>query len=82
MNTLGIAILAVMQTNMNAVRYTELLEEYLLPFSSFVHDISLFMLDNLAVYTAHTVKEWFKESGTAILQRPAKSSNLNPIENI
>lgn len=56
---------------MKATLFAELLKDYLLPFSCCVHDNSLlFMKDNTAVQKAHIVKEWFKDSGTAILQCP------------
>lgn len=70
-------------TTLNGQRYTVLLEDYIFPFSCFVHDNEfILMLGNSSIYTAEVVKEWIMERETTILSGPDKSTDLNPIENI
>lgn len=73
----------MVRENVNAKRYTQILEEYLLPYcyGSFGLDCK-FVQDNASVHTAKVAKAWLKNSELDVESWPAKSPDLNPIENI
>lgn len=43
---------------------------------------SIFMQDNTEIHTAKIVKKWLQEEGIEIMEWPAYSPDLNPIENL
>lgn len=71
---------------MNAVRYKEILEDTLIPTANvfFPNDHITFMQDNSSVHNARLVQAWITERSDTItrLKMPAKSPDLNPIENL
>ena len=82
-SAMGKTSLAVIDGSVNAPRYVELLEDYLLPFALGEHDDAyVFMQDNAGPHRAHLVKDWFKHAEVEVMDWPAKSPDLNPIENI
>ena len=43
---------------------------------------AIFQQDNAASHTSKLTKDWFKSKNVEILDRPTKSLDLNPIENL
>ncbi|KAK9702797.1 DDE superfamily endonuclease [Popillia japonica] len=87
MSSAGPGELTCIGTRLNAVEYIRILEDVLLPSVGIVypppHRITL-VQDNSAVHTAAVVQEWFQQhqEDTEVLPWPAKSPELNPIENL
>lgn len=79
----GKSELAVLKGNINADKYMTILEEYLLPFVYENHGLEgTFVQDNAPIHTAGKVNEWLKQTEFEVEKWPAKSPDLNPIENI
>ena len=66
--------------NLNAVYYTKILEEHLLP-NMYLGEI--LQQDNAPAHRAHLTKNWMLENGVELLEnRSAQSPDQNSIENL
>ncbi|CDF37417.1 unnamed protein product [Chondrus crispus] len=75
--------LVVLEGKQNVLMYIQTLETNLLPFVDQELDPSwTFMQDGAAVHRANCVYEWFEEEEVHVMDWPAKSPDLNPIENL
>jgi len=75
--------LVVLSGTQNQDTYINTLETYLLPFAE--QELSpswTFMQDGAACHRANRVYQWFEEEEVSVLDWPAKSPDLNPIENL
>jgi transposase len=68
-----------MEGNYDAERYCEMLGECLEPF---MQPDWTFMQDGASIHRAKYTKEWLAERSIPILEWPANSPDLNPIENL
>lgn len=71
--------LHIMEGTYDAERYTDMLEERLVPF---MQQDWIFMQDGASIHRAKHTKQWLKERNIPILEWPANSPDLNPIENL
>lgn len=79
----GKSDLCFVDTNMNSLTYLQILEANLLPFASrILPEGFTFQQDDALVHTANVVKGWFKDNNVSVLEWPAKSPDVNPIENL
>jgi transposase len=66
--------------------YLKILEANLTPFYSALQPIAgrnlVFQHDNAPIHTAQKVTKWFKKKNITIMDWPASSPDLNPIENV
>lgn len=81
--TAGKSEIAWIQTKMNSQNYINLLEDGLISMSEkYFQDDCIFQQDNAAIHTAGIVKQWFADKNFELLDWPARSPDLNPIENL
>ena len=70
---------------MDQFQYLEVLDNYLLPSLEILKSGGyewIYQQDNTPCHKAKTVMKWFEETNVDVLQWPARSPDLNPIENL
>ena len=80
----GLGPIARIQGTMNAEMYTDILATYLLAICTEEHAgwLGISMQDNDPKHTSKKAKKWFDENDIKIMDWPAQSPDLNPIENL
>jgi hypothetical protein len=67
--------------SLTAARYVEeILADHVMPYAGFVGDQFMLMHDNAKPHTARITREYLAELGLRVLEWPACSPDLNPIE--
>jgi DNA-directed RNA polymerase subunit F len=75
--------LAFVDGRLNAAGYVDILKSHLLPFGQRKHNNNyIFQQDNAPIHTARFSKAFFDQKKMQIIEWPANSPDLNPIENI
>ncbi len=84
MSSVGVGPFCFLKSTVNAAIYQEILEHFLLPSANkFYGDADLIFQEDLApAHTAKGTKSWFNYHGVTVLDLPANSPDLNPIENL
>ena len=79
----GIGELFFCQGNVKKEQYLQILNTAMLPSAERLYSgYCRFQQDNAPIHTAHVVTEWFKDKGIIPLDWPARSPDLNLIENL
>ena len=79
---LGLGPLVALEGSMNAQRYIQLLEDTLLPELQVADAQMVFMQDNAPCHKAKIVMDFFDTNHVNIMDWPAQSPDMNPIENL
>lgn len=75
--------LAFVEGRQDAVAYQDLLGEHLLPKVPLVIEENwIFQQDNASCHSAGSTRAWFEANGVTVMPWPARSPDLNPIENL
>ncbi len=80
----GVGPLCFLKSTVNVAIYQEILEHFMLPSADKLYGDAdfIFQLDLAPVHTANGTKSWFNDHGVILLDWPANSPDLNPIENL
>ncbi len=84
MSSAGVGRLCFLKTNITAPVYQEILEHFMLPSADqlFKDADFIFQQDLAPAHTAKSTKSGLNDHGVGVLDWPANSPDLNPIENI
>ncbi len=84
MSSAGVGPLCFLKTNVTAPVYQEILEHFMLPSADqLFKDADFIFQQDLALdHTAKSTKSWLDDHGVGVLDWPANSPDLKPIENL
>ncbi len=80
----GVGPLCFLKSTVNAAIYQEILEHFMPPSADKLYGDAdfIFQQDLAPAHTAKGTKSWFNDHGVTVLDWPANSPDLNPIENL
>ena len=84
MSSAGVGPLCFIKSKVNAAVYQDILELFMLPSADEVYGDADFIVqqDSAPAHTAKSTNTWFNDHGITVLDWPANSPDLNPIDNL
>ncbi len=84
MSSAGVGPLCFLRSKVNTAVYQEVLEYFMLPAANQLYGDAdfIFQQDLAPAHSAKATSTWFKDHGIPVLNWPANSPDLNPIENL
>ncbi len=84
MSSAGVGPLCFLKSTVNTAIYQDILEHFMLPSADKLYGDAdfIFQQDLAPAHTAKGTKSWFNDHGVTVLDWPANSPDLNPIENL
>ena len=84
MSSAGVGPLCFLRSRVNAAVYQEVLEHFMLPAADQLYGDAdfIFQQDLAPAHSAKATSTWFKDHGIPVLNWPANSPDLSPIENL
>ena len=69
-------------SKINATVYKEILKKHVPNLRTAINQPAVFMQDNAMCHTAKSIKTFLSEEDVTVMEWPAQSPDLNPIENV
>ena len=78
----GTVLLVRLHGRINVTIYKEILKKHVVPnLTTAINQPAVFMQDNAPCYTAKSVKTFLSKEDVTVMEWPAQSPDMNPIEN-
>ncbi len=84
MSSAGVGPLCFLKSTVSTAIYQDILEPFMLPSDDKLYGEAdfIFQQDLAPAHTAKGTKSWFNDHGVTVIDWPANSPDLNPIENL